>query len=137
MPSLDSNLFPLWLVQALCAAFLAITFVQSGLDKVLDWKGNLGWLTGHFAKTPLRGVVAPMLATLTLLELTAGAVSAAGLVALVLTGGTRLALGGAALSGLSFLALFFGQRMAKDYAGAAGLVPYFLVSLVALLALRG
>jgi len=137
MPSLDSNLFPLWLVQALCAAFLAITFIQSGLDKVLDWKGNLGWLTGHFAKTPLRGVVAPMLASLTLLELTAGVVSAAGLVALVLTGGTRLALGGAALSGLSFLALFFGQRMAKDYAGAAGLVPYFLVSLVALLALRG
>ena len=32
---------------------------------------------------------------------------------------------------------FFGQRMAKDYAGAAGLVPYFLVSLVGLLTLRG
>jgi hypothetical protein len=137
MPSLDSNLFPLWLVQVLCVAFLAITFLQSGLDKVLDWKGNLGWLTGHFSKSPLRGVVAPMLATLTLLELTAGAVSAAGGVALVLSGGTRLALAGAALSGLSFLALFFGQRMAKDYAGAAGLVPYFLVSLVALLSLRG
>lgn len=137
MPSLDSNLFPLWLVQALCAALLAITFLQSGMDKVLDWKGNLGWLTGHFSKSPLRGVVAPMLATLTLMELASGALSAAGLVALVLTGGTRLALWGAALSGLSFLALFFGQRMAKDYAGAAGLVPYFLVSLVALLALRG
>ena len=137
MPAPDSNLFPLWLVQALCTLFLAITFLQSGLDKVIDWKGNLGWLTGHFSKTPLRGVVAPMLATLTLMELAAGAVSAAGLVALVLSGGTRLALWGAALAGLSFLALFFGQRMAKDYAGAAGLVPYFLVSLVALLALRG
>jgi hypothetical protein len=137
MPAFDSNLFPLWLVQALCALFLAITFLQSGLDKVLDWKGNLGWLTGHFAKSPLRGVVAPMLASLTLLELAAGAVSAAGLVVLVLSGGTRVAMWGAALSGLSFVALFFGQRMAKDYAGAGGLVPYFLVSLVALLSLRG
>jgi len=137
MPSLDSNHFPLWLVQVLSTLLLAITFLQSGLDKVLDWKGNLGWLTGHFSKSPLRGVVAPMLATLTLLELAAGAVSAAGGVVLVLSGGTRLALWGAALSGVSFLALFFGQRMAKDYAGAAGLVPYFLVSLVALLALRG
>lgn len=137
MPSLDSNLFPLWLVQALCALFLAITFLQSGLDKVIDWKGNLGWLTGHFSKSPLRGVVVPMLATLTLLELAAGAVSAAGVVALVFSGTTRMALWGAALSGLSFVALFFGQRMAKDYAGASGLVPYFLVSLVALLALRG
>jgi hypothetical protein len=137
MPSIDSNLFPLWLVQALCALFLAITFLQSGLDKVVDWKGNLGWLTGHFSKTPLRGVVAPMLATLTLLELAAGAVSAAGLVALVLSGGTRVAMWGAALSALAFVALFFGQRMAKDYAGAGGLVPYFLVSLVALLVMRG
>ncbi|HYO64703.1 MAG TPA: DoxX family protein [Archangium sp.] len=137
MPAFDSNLFPLWLVQALCALFLAITFLQSGLDKVIDWKGNLGWLTGHFAKSPLRGVVPPMLATLTLMELAAGAVSAAGLVVLVLSGGTRVAMWGAALSGLSFVALFFGQRMAKDYAGAGGLVPYFLVTLVALLALRG
>jgi hypothetical protein len=141
MPSLDSNLFPLcfplWLIQVLSTLLLAITFLQSGLDKVLDWKGNLGWLTGHFSKSLLRGVVAPMLATLTVMELAAGAVSAAGVVALVLSGGTRLAMWGAALSGLSFVALFFGQRMAKDYAGAAGLVPYFLVSLVALFALRG
>jgi hypothetical protein len=137
MPAFDSNLFPLWLVQALCALFLAITFLQSGLDKVLDWKGNLGWLTGHFAKSPLRGVVPPMLATITLMELAAGAVSAAGLVVLVLSGGTRVAMWGAALSGLSFVALFFGQRMAKDYAGAGGLVPYFLVTLVALMVLRG
>jgi hypothetical protein len=137
MPSLDSNHFPLWLVQVLCTLLLAITFLQSGLDKVIDWKGNLGWLSGHFSKSPLRGVVAPMLASLTLLELAAGALCAAGLVALLLSGGTRLALGGLALSGLTFVALFFGQRMAKDYAGAAGLVPYFLVSLVGLLSLRG
>ena len=137
MPPLDSTLLPLWLVQVLCSLLLAITFLQSGLDKVLDWKGNLGWLTGHFSKSPLRGVVTPMLATLTLLELAAGAASAAGLVMLVLSGATRVAVWGAALSGLSFVALFFGQRMAKDYAGASGLVPYFLVSLVALLALRG
>jgi hypothetical protein len=137
MPAPDSNLFPLWLVQALCTLFLAITFLQSGLDKVIDWKGNLGWLTGHFAKSPLRGMVPLLLATLTVLELAAGAVSAAGLVFLVLSGATRVAMWGAALSGLSFLALFFGQRMAKDYVGAGGLVPYFLVSLVALLTLRG
>ncbi|WP_095991846.1 DoxX family protein [Cystobacter fuscus] len=137
MPSFDSNLFPLWLVQVLCALFLAITFLQSGLDKVIDWKGNLGWLTGHFSKSPLRGVVPLLLATLTVLELAAGALSAAGVAFLVLSGATRVAMWGAALSGLSFVALFFGQRMAKDYAGAAGLVPYFLVSLVGLLTLRG
>jgi hypothetical protein len=137
MPALDSPLFPLWLIQVLSTLLLAITFLQSGMDKVIDWKGNLGWLTGHFSKSPLRGVVAPMLLSLTVLELAAGALCAAGLVPLLLSGGTRLALWGVALSGLTFVALFFGQRMAKDYAGAAGLVPYFLVSLVGLFALRG
>lgn len=123
-------------MQALCALFLAILFIQSGLDKVVDWKGNLGWLSGHFAKSPLRGVVPLMLGTLTVLEVAAGLASAAGVVALVLTGSARLAFWGAALSGVTFCALFFGQRMAKDYVGAAGLVPYFLVSLVALFVTR-
>ncbi|PYL63310.1 MAG: DoxX family protein, partial [Verrucomicrobia bacterium] len=39
---------------------------------------------------------------------------------------------GAVVAALSILALFFGQRMAKDYAGAAILVPYFLLTLVAI-----
>jgi hypothetical protein len=33
------------------ATLVAILFIQSGLDKVFDWAGNLGWLKGHFEKT--------------------------------------------------------------------------------------
>ena len=36
------------------------------------------------------------------------------------------------ISAISLIALFFGQRMAKDYAGAAVLVPYFLLALSAI-----
>jgi len=38
----------------------------------------------------------------------------------------------AILSAAAITALFFGQRMAKDYAGAAVLVPYFLLTLFAI-----
>jgi hypothetical protein len=34
------------------------------------------------------------------------------------------------LGALSILALFFGQRVAKDYPGAAVLVPYFILLLI-------
>ncbi|RKG87210.1 DoxX family protein [Corallococcus terminator] len=136
MPPFDSARFTLWLPQILCAVFLAILFLQSGLDKVVDWKGNLGWLTGHFAKSPLKGLVTPMLAVITLMELAAGALSAAGAVALVASGNPFLAYLGAVLSALSLLALFFGQRMAKEYAGAAVLVPYFVVALAGVYLLR-
>ena len=32
----------------LVLVFLAITFIQSGYDKVTDWKGNVEYLTSHF-----------------------------------------------------------------------------------------
>ena len=118
-------------MRLLVAAFLGILFLQSGLDKVFDRKGNLDWLTGHFAKSPLRGVVPLMVTIITLLELGAGALSAVGAVEVGLWTTTRLAFWGAIAAGTALLALFFGQRIAKDYAGAAGLVPYFLVAVVA------
>jgi hypothetical protein len=40
---------------------------------------------------------------------------------------------GALFSSLSILMLFFGQRIAKDYAGAGNLVNYFIASVIAIL----
>jgi hypothetical protein len=51
---------------------------------------------------------------------------------IILTRDPAIAFYGALISALSILGLFFGQRIAKDYAGAAILVPYFLLSLVAI-----
>ena len=124
---LDTLLVPLTSAKILTAAFLAILFLQSGLDKVLDFKGNLGWLQGHFAKSPLRGQVAPMLVVITLTETAAGVACAIGAVLLATGGAATVATWGAQLAALNIVMLFFGQRMAKDYAGAASLVPYFIV----------
>jgi hypothetical protein len=51
---------------------------------------------------------------------------------IVVQGDTTVALDGAFVAAIAITALFFGQRMAKDYAGAAILVPYFLLTLVAI-----
>jgi hypothetical protein len=66
------------------------------------------------------------------LEIAAGALSAIGCVLIILTRDPTVAFYGAVISAISIVALFFGQRMAKDYAGAAVLVSYFLLSLVAI-----
>ncbi len=39
------------ITEILLLAFLIITFLQSGLDKIFDWKGNVSWLKEHFSKT--------------------------------------------------------------------------------------
>ena len=118
-------------MQAFISAFLAILFLQSGIDKIIDRRGNLEWLTGHFAKSPLAGMVPAMVTAITILELAAGSLSALGCLFVVLTRNSTFAFYGAVLAAISIIALFFGQRLAKDYAGAATLVPYFLLALVA------
>lgn len=132
MPEPHSVLGATLLLQILLSAFLAILFLQSGIDKVLDRAGNLSWLTGHFAKSPLAGFVPLLLLAITILELAAGALSAVGCVLIVLRQGSTVAFYGAALAAVSIVGLFFGQRMAKEYPGAASLVPYFLVALAAI-----
>jgi len=116
--------------QMAASVFFSILFLQSGIDKVADFKGNLDWLKGHFAKSVLGSFVPVLLATLTVIELAAGALSALGCLFILMGNGPLLAAYGAAASTLALLALFFGQRLAKDYAGAASLVPYFIVALV-------
>jgi hypothetical protein len=121
-----------YLMQILASAFLAILFLQSGIDKILDRRGNFEWLKGHFAKSPLAGMVPLLLISITILEVAAGVLSAVGCVFVILSHDSTVAFYGAAISAVAVLALFFGQRMAKEYAGAAVLVPYFLLVLVAM-----
>jgi hypothetical protein len=121
-----------YLMQIFVSAFLAILFVQSGVDKIVDRRGNLEWLSGHFSKSPLAGMVPALLITITILELVAGVLSAVGCLFVILWKDSTIAFYGAILSAAAITALFFGQRMAKEYAGAAVLVPYFLLTLVAL-----
>jgi hypothetical protein len=121
-----------YLMQILVSAFMAILFLQSGIDKVVDRSGNLEWLKGHFAKSPLAGFVPAMVTTVTILEIVAGGLSAVGCAFILFNGDPTFAFYGAVIAAISIIALFFGQRMAKDYAGAAILVPYFLMSLGAI-----
>jgi hypothetical protein len=130
---LHTSVGALFVLQLFSSAFLAILFLQSGVDKVTDRRGNLDWLTGHFAESPLAGMVPLLFGILTVLELAAGAASAIGFLLVLIRRDSTIAFYGAIISGIALLALFFGQRMAKEYAGAAVLVPYFLVILLALL----
>jgi len=112
------------------ALLVAILFIQSGIDKVFDWKGNLDRLTGHFSKSFLAPFVTPMLATITVMEVATGFFSAAGIIYFLATGSLSLIFYASIIGAASITALFFGQRIAKDYAGAAVLVPYFILLII-------
>ena len=129
---MQSWLAPVYLLQLLISAFLAILFLQSGIDKIVDRQGNLSWLSGHFSKSSLAGMVPLMFSLLTIIEIAAGVLSGIGFLALLFAHNTTIAFYGAVVSAIAVLCLFFGQRMAKEYAGAAVLVSYFLLTIVAI-----
>lgn len=114
----------------LILVFIMITFLQSGLDKLFDWKGNISWLTSHFGKTFLRGTVPLLVGVIMVLEILTGILAVAGIYNLLVNNDSDLALAATVLAAISLLMLLFGQRIAKDYAGAFTITGYFIVVLI-------
>ena len=104
------------LTQILILLFLVATFLQSGVDKVTDWSGNLSFIKDHFKNSPLKNMVSILLSIILVMEITAGAFMFIGIFNLVTTGSKDLALLGVQLSSLTLVFLLIGQRLAKDYA---------------------
>ncbi len=119
------------ITEILLLLFLIVTFLQSGIDKVSDWKGNLSFITDHFINSPLKNSVPLLLAVILVMELLAGALMFVGIFHLATTGNHNIALIGAELSALTLIFLLIGQRLAKDYAGAMTLAVYFLITILA------
>src|SRR5207237_9713209 len=107
MPSLNASSGTIFILQVLTSAFLAILFLQSGIDKIVDRRGNLEFLQGHFAKSPLGGMVPLLVTVITILEIAAGALSAIGCVIIILTRDPTVAFYGAVICSISITALFF------------------------------
>ena len=125
MPVISQTIIPI-----LISSFLTILFLQSGFDKVLDWKGNLDFHTKHFVDSPLNRFSKYTLVGITVMEIVCGIFLLSGLVQLLFNGQKNLSYDGCILSSVIFVCLFFGQRISKDYQGAAVLVPYFILSII-------
>lgn len=120
------------LARMFICAFFAACFIQSGLDKVFDWKGNLDWLNGHFSKTIFKNTVPMMLGTVTFLEVIGGFACLVSVFFILLDRPPVLPMLAMSIVCLNLVLLFAGQRIAKDYAGAATLAAYFIVAVFGL-----
>ena len=111
-------------------AFLAITFLQSGYDKIADWNGNVSWLKGHFSQTFLKNQVPFALLTVLALEIVAGVLAIIGIAENIKSGATIIGDYACMVSCVTLLLLLFGQRIAKDYDGARTIVIYLIPALI-------
>ncbi len=120
------------IVSIIILVFLLITFLQSGIDKAMDWQGNVGWLKEHFSTTFLGKIVPLLLSILLIIENITAVLCVMGIYRLIAGGHTDFAIWAMLLSCITLLFLLFGQRIAKDYAGALTITCYFMVAVFGL-----
>ena len=126
---------PMELCQIFIAIFLFIAFFQSGLDKVIDRKGNLDFLKAHFSDSPIIKIIPIMLLILTLLEIIGSAMLGYGVYYALVNRSTLWIFYGFVVIAITIIILFAGQRIAKDYLGAADLVPYFILIMLGIMSM--
>jgi uncharacterized membrane protein YphA (DoxX/SURF4 family) len=118
---------PLVLCQILIAIFILIVFIQSGLDKIFDRGGNLEYFKAQFKNTIFKDIYPILLTVITLFELLGGAMLLYGVFYSFAERTTLWIFYGFVHLSITLIFLLLGQRIAKDYLGAANLVPYFIL----------
>jgi hypothetical protein len=120
------------ILKILVLMFPAVVFLQAGVDKLFNMKSNAQYIQSVFAKTALSSVSVLLFVLLVILELAAGLHAVAGAIMLYVSGDAMLGYLGMVISTITLLGLLAGQRIAGDYAGAAGIVPYLALSFLGL-----
>ena len=126
---------PLVLCQILIAIFTLIVFIQSGLDKIFDRKGNLEYFQTHFKDSIFKNIYPSLLTIITLFELVGGGMLVYGIYFSFTERTTLWIFYGFVHLAITLIFLFLGQRIAKDYLGAADLVPYFILIILGIMSM--
>ena len=114
----------------LVLVFFLIVFIQSGLDKIFDYKGNLNFLKDllkiYFSPT----LIELALISVTILELASGILCLIGIINFVFNDSNFIGLLGLITGSIALLVLLFGQRVSKNYDGAKTIAIYFILAMV-------
>ena len=121
------------IVQILSSIFFAIVFFQSGIDKVIDRKGNINFFENHFKNTLFHKIYAQALTALMLLELIAASLCAYGCIYSIVYKNTDFIFYGLLVTSFILLSLLLGHRIAKDYVGAADITIYFILCIITIM----
>jgi hypothetical protein len=112
--------------------FFLIVFLQSGLDKVYDYKGNLSFLNTLLGGVFSSSLITLALVSVTILELTSGLLCLLGILDVIYNDSNLTGLIGLIVGSFALLVLLFGQRVSKNYDGAKTIAVYFILAVIGL-----
>ena len=111
-------------------AFFLIVFIQSGIDKIIDYKGNLTFLKGLFKAFFSPPLITLALISVTILEVISGVLCLIGIGDFILNDSSFIGLLGLITGSFALLILLFGQRVSKNYEGAKTVAIYFILAMI-------
>ena len=111
-------------------AFFLIVFIQSGIDKIIDYKGNLTFLKGLFKAFFSPPLITLALISVTILEVISGVLCLIGICDFILNDSSFIGLLGLITGSLALLILLFGQLVSKNYEGAKTIAIYFILAMI-------
>ena len=111
-------------------AFFFIVFIQSGLDKIFDYNGNLAFLKDLLKIYFSPPLIAFALILVTIFELISGILCLIGIVDFIFNKSNLIGLIGLIIGSLALLILLFGQRVSKNYDGAKTITIYFILAMI-------
>jgi uncharacterized membrane protein YphA (DoxX/SURF4 family) len=117
----------------LILAFFLIVFIQSGADKIMDYKGNLSFLNNLLEGVFSQPLIALSLISVTVLELTSGILCLVGIAEAIFNASCFIGLLGLTVGSIALLILLFGQRISKNYDGAKTITIYFILAMMGIL----
>ena len=126
---------PLVLCQIFIALFLIVVFLQSSLDKILERNSNLVFFQSYFSATILKPFISYLLTIITIFELIGASTLIYGVYYAFVFKTTLWIFYGFVILAITIIFLLFGQRIAKDYAAAAQLVPYFILIMLGIMSM--
>jgi uncharacterized membrane protein YphA (DoxX/SURF4 family) len=110
--------------------FFSIVFIQSGVDKVSDYKGNLAFLNDLLKIYFSPPLIEFSLVVVTIFELISGILCLIGIVNFIFNNSNFIGLLGLIIGSIALLILLFGQRVSKNYEGAKTIAIYFIVAMI-------
>lgn len=120
------------LPELFCLLFILITFGYSGYEKTIDWKGQILWLQKHFEHRFLYKYIPTLLGILIFLDAVTFLLCCIALIELLLYQQQFFGLMASSAAAIVLLCLLYGQRVAKDFQGAATISIYFGIIVLSL-----
>ena len=131
------SLLQLELFYTLGLLIFAIVWLQSGISKLIDFKGELAYFKQQFKSTwGIKHMVKESLLLITVLEIASGLIQIAAIFSLWASQNLILSYWAGLASLFTLFTLITGQRMAKDYAGAQGIMVYISAAMIFLFILN-